>query len=261
MSAHTGPVDLRNHNILITGAGDGFGRALACQAAAAGAQVLLLGRTLRKLEAVYDSIIATGGSTPILVPGDLATLDADAAEAVADAVRDQIGVLHGLVHNAAELGQRVPLQYYDPNQWQQVLHVNLTAPFLLTRALLPALLAADAARILFLSSSVGIRGGAYWGAYSVSKFGLEGLAQVLRNELENTSRVRVHVVNPGRMRTAMRAAAYPAEDVDSLPLPAALAAATLPLLDIQQIDPREQITLQPGTTAPEAVSSAAASAS
>ena len=244
MSDDTVAPDLRNHNILITGAGDGFGRALACQAAAAGAQVLLLGRTLAKLEAVYDSIVAAGGITPILVPGDLATLNANGAEGVAEAITDQIGMLHGLVHNAAQLGQRVPLQYYDPIQWQQLLQVNLSAPFLLTRALLPALLAADAARILFLSSTVGTRGRAYWGAYSVSKFGLEGLAQVLRDELENTSSVRVHVVNPGRMRTAMRAAAYPAEDPDSLPLPAVLAAAALPLLDIRQLDPREQIALQ-----------------
>ncbi len=245
MNASTAAPDLRNHNILITGAGDGFGRALACQAAAAGAQVLLLGRTLAKLEAVYDSIVAAGGITPMLVPGDLATLDAAGAEGVAEAISEQIGVLHGLVHNAAQLGQRVPLQYYDPGQWQQLLQVNLTAPFLLTRALLPALLAAEAARILFLSSTVGTHGRAYWGAYSVSKFGIEGLAQVLRDELENTSAVRVHVVNPGRMRTAMRAAAYPAENIDSLPPPAMLAAATLPLLDIRLLDPRQQIALQP----------------
>lgn len=248
MSAAAG--HLRGHNILVTGAGAGFGRAIALAAAAAGAQLLLLGRTPEKLEAVYDQVVAEGGTAPIIVPGDLQQLEEDGADELAGAIANEIGELHGLVHNAGELGGRVPLQYYSPSQWNQVLQVNLTVPFLLTRALLPLLLSAPAARVIFMSSSVGIEGRAFWGAYAVSKFGVEGLAQVLRDELANTSNIDVHVVNPGGMRTAMRAAAYPAEDPTTRRAPEDLAPAIVELLRTDLRDPRTRIELQPSAQAP-----------
>ncbi len=248
--ANPDAASLHEHWILVTGAGDGFGRAIALAAAQAGAQLVLLGRTASKLEAVHDTIIAAGGEAPIIVPGDLAALDEDGADELAGALADEVGALHGLVHVAGELGGRVPLQFYPPSQWQQVLQTNLTAPFLLTRALLPLLQSAPAARILFMSSSVGIVGRAFWGAYAVSKFGVEGMAQVLRDELANTSEIDVHVVNPGAMRTRMRAAAYPVEDPASVPPPEHLAPAIIELLRTDRRDSQQRIELQQKPTAP-----------
>ena len=241
---------LRDHTLLVTGAGAGFGRAIALAAAHAGAQLVLLGRTAARLEAVHDRIIEAGGAPPIIVPGDLALLAEDGAAELASALADEVGPLHGLVHAAGELGSRVPLQFYPPSQWQQVLQVNLTAPFLLTRALLPLLQSATAARVVFMSSSVGIAGRAYWGAYAVSKFGIEGLAQVLHEELAGTSAIGVHVVNPGAMRTAMRAAAYPGEDPATVADPAALAPTIVELLRTDRQDPRLRIELQPKPAVP-----------
>ena len=208
---------LTGRNILITGAGAGIGRALALACAAEGAQVLLLGRTVAHLETASDEINAAGGVPPVLIPGDLNQLDDDAAEQIGHAVEEQFGALHGLVHSAAIPGVHVPLAFYPTADWQAVLQVNLTAAFLLTRALLPALHAASSARVLFMSASDGLRGTAYWGAYAVSKFGIEGLAQVLRDELATTSNIGVHVIDPGPHRTALRAAAFRAEDSDAVP--------------------------------------------
>ena len=210
---------LAGHNVLITGAGAGIGRALAHACAAAGAQLILLSRTLGRLDAVHDEIVAAGHQAPILLPGDLNTLDDDAAEQIGHALHEQLGALHGLVHNAAILGPRLPLAYYPATDWQTVLQINLTAAFLLTRALLPVLQAAESARILFTSASHGVEGRAYWGAYAVSKFGVEGLAQVLRDELQNTSSIGVHVIDPGPRRTGLRATAFGAEDPVGLALP------------------------------------------
>ena len=114
--------------------------------------------------------------------------------------------------------------------WCQVLHVNLTAAFVLTQVLLPVLKKAQDASVVFTASSVGRQGRAYWGAYAVSKFGLEGLSQVLAEELEGISHVRVNTLNPWRTRTAMRRQAYPAEDSDSLPSPASITGAYIALL-------------------------------
>ena len=208
---------LKGRNILITGAGDGVGRALALACAGQGAQMLLLGRTQSKLEAVHDLIVSAGDVAPVMIPGDLNTLTDEAAEQIGAALENQFGELHGLVHNAAILGARVPLAYYTTSDWQAVLQVNLTAAFLLTRALLPVLQASDAARVVFTSASDGLRGNAYWGAYAVSKFAIEGLAQVLRDELDTTSNISVHIVDPGPRRTALRAAAFRAEDPDDVP--------------------------------------------
>ena len=128
-------------------------------------------------------------------------------------------VLDGLVHNAGILGSRSPIQHHDVAEWQRVLHVNLTAPFILCRCLLPLLLQSGDASVIFTSSGVGRTGKAYWGAYAVSKFGIEGLNQVLAEEMGGKPSIRVNAVNPGPTRTAMRAAAYPAEDPLQLKTP------------------------------------------
>jgi NAD(P)-dependent dehydrogenase (short-subunit alcohol dehydrogenase family) len=195
-----------------------------------GASVVLLGRTQHKLEEVYDEIVAAAGPEPVIQLLDLKSAgDAD-YEALNAAVLEHLGCLHGLLHNAAVLGPRTPLEQYPTAQWLEVMAVNLTAPFALTKALMPALRAAPDASVVFSSSSVGRRGRAYWGAYAVSKFGVEGLSQVLAEELANTSAIRVNCINPGASNTAMRRTAYPAEAPGRNPPPERIMAAYLWLM-------------------------------
>lgn len=221
---------LEGRVILVTGAGSGIGAAAARSFAAHGATVILLGRTTRKLEAVHDEIVAAGHPAPALAVIDLARAQGPAYFDLAAQVRASYGRLDGLLHNAALLGDRSPIEHYDVGTWHQVLHVNLTAAFVLTRELLPLLRAAEDASVVFTSSSVGRRGRAYWGAYAVSKFGVEGLAQVLADETRDTTRIRVNCINPGATRTAMRRSAYPAEAPDAHPEPASIMAPYLYLM-------------------------------
>jgi NAD(P)-dependent dehydrogenase (short-subunit alcohol dehydrogenase family) len=207
--------------ILVTGAGEGIGQALALALARQGATVALLGRTQRKLERSYDRILADGGPTPALLPFNLETAAAPEYDALHDALEREFGRLDGLAHVAGILGTLSPIEHYDVPTWCKVLHVNLTAPFILTRTLLPLLKRSADASIVFTSSNLAREGRAYWGAYCASKWGVEGLMQVLAQESEQ-SRVRVNSVNPGRVRTAMRRQAYPAEDSARLPEPAAV---------------------------------------
>ena len=211
---------LAGRTILVTGAGDGIGRAVSSAFAAHGATVILLGRTTPKLEAVYDEIVAAGGPQPAIYPMDLEGATPDDHRQLAENIASQLGRLDGLLHNAGLLGSLTPIAHYDPVEWLRVVQVNLNAPFLLTQSCLPLLERAPEASIVFTSSGVGRRGRAYWGAYGASKFGVEGLMQILADELEENSAVRVNSLNPGRVRTAMRAAAYPAENPASLLTPA-----------------------------------------
>ena len=205
--------------ILITGASDGIGRALAIETAKLGAQVILHGRDVSKLEGVHDNIIAIENSArPSIAVLDLATADTPAYLSLADGIYEEFGRLDGLVHNAGILGKRLSIEQYDAVEWQQVLHVNLTAAFALTQALFPALRQSADASIIFTSSGVGRVGKPFWGAYSVSKFGTEALAQIIAAENEHTT-LRANCVNPGAVRTKMRLAAYPAEDRDLLKTP------------------------------------------
>ncbi len=216
--------------ILVTGAGDGIGQALGLALARQGATVALLGRTQRKLARTYDRIVAEGGPQPALLPFDLETAAAPEYEALADALDREFGRLDGLAHVAGILGDLSPVEQYDVPTWCRVLHVNLTAGFLLTRTLLPLLRRSDDASIVFTSSAVGRAGRAYWGAYSASKFGTEGLMQVLAHEMAGTTHIRVNSLNPGPTRTRMRRQAFPAEDAARLPEPGAVLAPYLYLL-------------------------------
>lgn len=210
---------LQGKTLLVTGAGDGIGRAAALAYAAHGATVVLLGRTESKLEQVYDDIEAAGGPRPGLVALDLATATEDNLVHLASGLAEEFPHLDGLLHNASILGERRPIESASYAAWQEVMQVNVNAQFLLTRHLLPLLQAAPSASIIFTSSGVGRTGKAYWGAYAVSKFATEGFMQVLASELENTSRVRVNSLNPGATNTAMRRSAYPAEQPDTNPSP------------------------------------------
>lgn len=221
---------LAGKTILVTGAGDGIGRAASLAYAAHGATVILLGRTESKLESVYDEIEAAGHPKPALVPMDLATVTEEQCMQLAAGLADEFGHLDGILHNASLLGERRPIESATYGAWQEVMQVNVNAAFLLTRHLLPLLQAAPSASIVFTSSGVGRVGRAYWGAYSVSKFATEGLVQVLAEELENTSRIRVNCINPGATNTAMRRTAYPAETPTDNPAPEDIMATYLYLM-------------------------------
>ena len=224
------PQELAGRVIAITGASDGIGRAIALECARHQGQVVLIGRNARKLEAVHAEIGAAGAPEASIAVLDLEQAIARDYDQVADAVLERYGRLDGLLHNAGLLGTLAPIEHYDVPTWCRVMHVNVTAAFALTQVMIPALKNSADAAVLFTSSAVGRQGRAYWGAYAVSKFALEGLSQVLAAELENISHVRVNVINPGRTRTTMRRQAYPAEDIQMLPQPAALAPAYLALL-------------------------------
>ncbi|HAC67952.1 MAG TPA: YciK family oxidoreductase [Pseudomonas sp.] len=220
---------LKDRVILITGANRGIGAALARGCAALGARVILQGRDAAALDQVRDEIQASGGQAAETLVLDLEQADAAAYAALAARVQQRHGRLDGLVHNAGLLGPRVLLEETPAPALAQVLQVNVQAGFALTQALLPLLKAADQASVIFTSSSVGRKGRAGWGAYSVSKFATEGLMQVWAEELADAG-IRVNSVNPGGTRTAMRAAAYPDEDPARVPAPEAILPVYLYLL-------------------------------
>ena len=215
---------------MVTGASDGIGKALAVHIAGLGAQVVLHGRNTKKLESVYDQITKLQDSPrPSIAVLDLATADSDAYSSLVNSIEQEFGRLDGLVHNAGILGQRLSIEQYDVAEWQRVMHVNLTVPFVLTQALLPLLRQSSDPSIIFTSSGVGRVGKAFWGAYSVSKFGTEALSQILADENRHTP-LRANCINPGPIRTKMRLAAYPAEDRDALKRPEDIMASYVYLL-------------------------------
>jgi NAD(P)-dependent dehydrogenase (short-subunit alcohol dehydrogenase family) len=223
------PQDLfRDRVVLVTGATSGIGRAIAGALVEHGAIVLLHGRRAEALEELRQELLERGPETA-LIELDLETAQGPEYQYLTEQIESRYGRLDGLLHNAAILGDRSPIEHYDIGLWQRVIHVNLNAEFILTRCLLPLLKRSRDASILFTTSGVGHRGRAYWGAYAVSKFGVEGLTQTLADELEKTS-IRVNCINPGGTRTRMRAKAFPAEDPQTLPTPERLIGPYLYLL-------------------------------
>jgi NAD(P)-dependent dehydrogenase (short-subunit alcohol dehydrogenase family) len=202
---------LAGKTILITGAGAGIGRQAALTYAELGATVILLGKTVAKLEAVYDDILAKGYPEPAIVPLDLKGATKQNYIDLAATITNQFGKLDGALLNASILGELTPFNQIHEQIWQDVMQVNVNAQFLLAQALMPSLLKAENASLIFTSSGVGNRGKAYWGAYSVSKFATEGMMQVIADEYENSS-LRTNAINPGATNTGMRLSAYPAEN-------------------------------------------------
>ncbi len=228
---YTAPADLlQDQVILVTGAGDGIGKVAATTYAAHGATVILLGRTVAKLEATCNTIEAAGHPQPAIFEVDLLQASSEDYQNLAAGIGEEFGRLNGLLHNASILGEQRPIESFKPQQWQDIMQVNVNAQMMLTQAVLPLLNAAPSASIIFTSSGVGRKGRAFWGAYAVSKFATEGLMQVLAHELENTTNIRVNSLNPGATRTAMRAAAYPGENPNTLKTPAELMPAYLYLM-------------------------------
>lgn len=203
---------LQGRAILVTGAGAGIGRAVALACAQLGATVLLLGKTLSKLEQVYDLIESRGGAQPALLPMNFASAQPAEYQQLADNIISQIGRLDGIVHCAGMLGRLTPVALYDPVEWESVMRVNLHAPLMLTQVCMPLLRESPDASVVFASSGVGRGARPFWGAYGVSKYGLEYVCQLLTTENANLSQLRFNCVNPGATRTNMRAHAYPGEN-------------------------------------------------
>lgn len=227
---------LKNKVILVTGAGDGIGRQTALSFAAHGATLILLGKTVKKLEAVYDALLAQGSPEPAIVPLDLQGATRQHYLDMAETIKQQFGQLDGVLFNAGQLGTLGPFEMIGEDEWDKVMQVNVKSQFLMTQALLPLLKASAPASILYTSSGVGKQGRAYWGSYAVSKFATEGMMQVLADELSGTG-VRVNCINPGATRTAMRARAYPGENAASLRTPAEIMPSYLYLMgdDSQEV--------------------------
>ncbi len=221
---------LKERVILITGAGDGIGRSVAEGFAAHGATVILLGKTIKKLEQVYDEIMQAGGPLPGIYPMDLLGAKYKDHEDLAGVLDKEYGRLDGLLHNAGILGERAPIEHHEVQIWQQVMQVNLTAPFSLTKACLPLLYKSPDASVVFTGSSVGRKPRAYWAAYTVSKAGIEALSAMLADETEFLGTLRVNSINPGAVRTEMRRMAFPAEDRSKLLAPEQLLPTYLYLL-------------------------------
>ncbi len=201
---------LHDRVILVTGAGEGIGKVAAKTLAAAGATVILLGRTLNKLEKVYDEIEAQGSTHAIILPLDLKGARPEDYQQVSALIEAQFGRLDGLLHNAAVLGGLSPIELQEVKKWYDIIQTNLHAPFLLTQALLPLLKKSADARILFTADTVGIKGQAYWGAYGVAKAGIINFMQILADELEAGTRIRVNAIIPPPTATRIRKQAYPA---------------------------------------------------
>ncbi|MDC1143685.1 YciK family oxidoreductase [Porticoccaceae bacterium] len=207
---------LKDRIILVTGAGDGIGKAAALAFAQAGATVILAGRTVAKLEHIYDQIVAADYVQPVIYPIDLEGAVAEDYDQLAVALDQQFGRLDGLLLNAGVLGQRTPLSNYRHDVWDKVMHINITAQFQMAQALMPVLEKSNDASVVFTSSGVGRQGRAFWGAYAISKFAIEGMVQTWAAELDGLGSVRINAVNPGATSTNMRAQAYPAENPENL---------------------------------------------
>ena len=228
-------MSLKNHVILITGAGGGLGGTAALTLAKNGAHIILLDKNIAKLEAVYDAIVAANAPTPIIYPFDLAGANENEYQELANKINEEYGSLQGLLHSAVEFSSFTPISQFGTKEWGHTLNVNLNAPFLLTRMLLPVLEKSPQSSVVFTSDSSARNAHAYFGAYGVSKIALEGLAKILAKELEAAGKIRVNTLIPGAVDSPLRKRAYPAEDKAKLPDMASLAPAYLYLFGPQSL--------------------------
>jgi NAD(P)-dependent dehydrogenase (short-subunit alcohol dehydrogenase family) len=205
---------------LVTGATRGIGRAAALGLAQAGAHVIAVGRTQGALEALDDEILKATGEHATLVPLDLT--NGAGIDQLGGVVHQRWGRLDILVHAAGVLGELTPASHIETKLWDRVLATNLTSAYRLIRSLEPLLRKSAAGRAIFLTSGAAVRPRAFWGVYAASKAGLEGLVKSWADELENTA-IRPVLLDPGAMRTAMRAKAFPGEEPESLPHPSEIA--------------------------------------
>lgn len=210
---------LKDKIILITGTGDGIGATAAKTFAKYGATIILLSKTEKKLINVYDEIVNAGHPQPAIITLNLEQATADDYAGLAQTISNEFGHLDGLLHNAAMFEGLSPISQFDNTLWNRIIQVNLHAPFLLTQAMLPLLNNSPSASLLFTSSGVAHQGRAYWNAYGVTKAAQDNLMEMLADELELSSAIRVNSIDPGRVRTRMRALAFPGENPMSVPAP------------------------------------------
>lgn len=216
------PDCLKGRVILVTGAGSGLGREAAIAYARHGATVALLGRNEKRLDAIYDEILAIGGPEPAMFPFDLEAADDSGFERLAGTISYHLKRLDGILHSAASFFQLTPLNQQTLTQWNTLLKVNLAAPYALTRACLPMLEASPDASVIFTGETHGLHPAAYWGGYAVSKSGLEALATIFSQELERLPNIRINILIPGPVNSPLRRKTHPGEDPDQLPQPADL---------------------------------------
>ncbi len=212
---------LKDKVIVVTGAGDGIGRVAALTYAQYGATVVLLGRTIPKLEYVYDEIEALGNHQTAIYPINFEGAVEKDYQDMAIKLEEEYGKIDGLLINAGILGPKTPISNYSLDAWQQVMQINLNSPFMMLKALAPLLEKSGNGSVITTSSSVANQGRAFWGAYAVSKSALQNLTEILAAEWDGTVPIRINSVNPGGTRTGMRAAAYPAENPADVPPPEA----------------------------------------
>ena len=232
-SVAVGTASLADRVILVAGAGGGLGSAAAIACAAVGATVVLLGRKPRRLDRVYTAVEAVGPE-PLLYPLDLEGATPDDYATLAERLQSELGRLDGVLYCAADFAGLTPFEHADPAAFARAVHVNLTAPAWLAQACLPLLRQRDDAALVFTVDDPARVGRAYWGGYGAAQHGLRGLISALHDELAN-SPVRVSGLQPGPMRTALRARAYSIDEDGMARDPVACAAAAVELLSAQGI--------------------------
>jgi NAD(P)-dependent dehydrogenase (short-subunit alcohol dehydrogenase family) len=213
---------LKDRLVLVTGAAGGLGRAITIACATAGATVVLHGRVVRKLEALYDEIMALNAPEPVILPLDLAKAEAEDFANVASALEGQFGRLDAIIHTAVQLGTLGPLEHQSFDLWLSGLRVNLAAPMGLTRALARLLAQSTDASVTFTLDTRGEAPHAYWGSYAAAKAGLAALATIMTDEWETRENLRVNAVVPGPIHSPLRTQTHPAEESATLPAPETL---------------------------------------
>jgi len=206
---------LEDKVILVTGAAGAIGSAVARACAQFGAVLVLLDKNVKGLETCYDEIISARGKTPAIYPLDLIGASEKDYHDMAITIQNELGRLDAVIHCAAQLGALIPLEHFETELWLKIMHSNLNAPFLLTRACLP-LLKQQQASIIFTTDKTGRQGKAYWGAYAVANAGLENLVQVMADELQGNTNINVCSLDPGEIRSALHALAYPGKTANTL---------------------------------------------
>ena len=210
---------LKDKIILITGTGDGIGATAAKTFAKYGATIILLSKTEKKIVAINDEIIDAGYPQPAIIPLNLEEATAENYAGLAHSIETNFGHLDGLIHNAAMFEGLSPITQFDNTLWNRIVQVNLHAPFLLSQAMIPLLNKSQSSSMVFTSSGVAHQGRAYWNAYGVTKAAGDNLMEMLADELELNTPIRVNSIDPGRVRTRMRALAFPGEDPMTVPAP------------------------------------------
>lgn len=208
---------LAGRTILVTGASQGLGRAVALAAAAHGATVVLLARNIKRLEAVYDDILAAGGPEPAAIPLDLLTASDDDFNAVAVKIHQELGQLDGMVHCASHFYALSPLENQGIDEWMNPFRINTVAPAALTRACLPLLKASADASVVAVGETHGLHPGPFWGGFAVSHAGLPHWVRMAASEWDNQPNLRINLLIPGPVQSPQRVRTHPGEAKTALP--------------------------------------------